>query len=132
MWLKNGVNWTGKKNQKWESIALEWCVTVTAYEMRFVLQGINERKVAEEARKLFRAWCAWVHAMRGQSGELLEPMARAAQMVEDNLQGIMAHWIQKQSTAFLEGLNSLSSAVKRKVAGTIFCWAPKNVKILSN
>ena len=43
-------------------------------------------------RKLFRNWCAWVHAMRGQTGEPLEPMARATRMVEGHLEGILAHW----------------------------------------
>jgi hypothetical protein len=42
-----------------------------------VLQGIYQWEDAEEARKLFRNWCAWVKAMRDQTGELLEPMARA-------------------------------------------------------
>ena len=37
MWLKNRVNWTEKETQKWESIALERCVTGMAYEMRLVL-----------------------------------------------------------------------------------------------
>jgi hypothetical protein len=58
-----------------------------AYQMRLVLQGIYERKDAEEARKLFRKWCPWMHAMRGQTGELLEPMTQAARMVEGNLGG---------------------------------------------
>jgi transposase len=88
-----------------------------AYQMRLVLQGIYERKDAEEARKLFRNWCAWVHAMRGQTGELLEPMARAARMVEGHLEGILAHWTRGLTTAFMEGLNSLFSAVKRRARG---------------
>jgi transposase len=117
MWLKNRVNWTEKETQKWESMALERCVTGMAYEMRLVLQGIYERKDAEEARKLFRNWCAWVQAMRGQTGELLEPMARAARMVEGHLEGILAHWTRGLTTAFMEGLNSLFSAVKRKARG---------------
>ncbi|MEN9603162.1 MAG: hypothetical protein RIS56_2768, partial [Verrucomicrobiota bacterium] len=33
MWLKNRVNWTEKEAQKWESMALERCVTGMAYEM---------------------------------------------------------------------------------------------------
>jgi transposase len=82
-----------------------------------VLQGIYERKDAGEARKLFRNWCAWVQAMRGQTGELLEPMARAARMVEGHLEGILAHWTRGLTTAFMEGLNSLFSAVKRKARG---------------
>ena len=117
MWLKNRVNWTEKEAQKWESMALERCVTGMAYQMRLVLQGIYERKDAEEARKLFRNWCAWVHTMRGQTGELLEPMARAARMVEGHLEGILAHWTRGLTTAFMEGLNSLFSAVKRKARG---------------
>jgi len=40
MWLKNRENWTPKEALKWESMALERCVTGMAYEMRLVLQGI--------------------------------------------------------------------------------------------
>jgi len=117
MWLKNRVNWMEKEFQKWESMALERCVTGMAYEMRLVLQGIYQWKDVGEARKLFGNWCAWVQAMREQTGELLEPMARAARMIEGHLEGILAHWTQGLTTAFMEGLNSLFSAVKRKARG---------------
>jgi len=117
MWLKNRVNWTEKEVQKWESMALERCVTGMAYEMRLVLQGIYQWKDVGEARKLFGNWCAWVQAMRERTGELLEPMARAARMIEGHLEGILAHWTQGLTTAFMEGLNSLFSAVKRKARG---------------
>jgi transposase len=33
------------------------------------------------------------------------------------LEGILAHWTQGLTTAFMEGLNSLVSAVKRKARG---------------
>ena len=117
MWLKNRVNWTEKEAQKWESMAVERCVTGMAYEMRLVLQGIYQWKDLGEARKLFGNWCAWVQAMRERTGELLEPMARAARMIEGLLEGILAHWTQGLTTAFMEGLNSLFSAVKRKARG---------------
>ena len=117
MWLKNRVNWTEKEAHKWESMALERCVTGMAYEMRLVLQGIYQWKDVGEARKLFGNWCAWVQAMRERTGELLEPMARAARMIEGHLAGILAHWTQGLTTAFMEGLNSLFSAVKRKARG---------------
>jgi transposase len=116
-WLKNRVKWTEKEAQKWESMALERCVTGMAYEMRLVLQVICERKDVGEAKKLFRNGCAWLQAMRGQTGDLLEPMARAARMVEGHLEGILAHWTRGLTTAFMEGLNSLFSAVKRKARG---------------
>ncbi len=54
--------------------------------------------------------------MRDQTGEMLEPMARAARMIEGHLEGILAHWTQGLTTAFMEGLNSLFSAVKRKAS----------------
>ena len=117
MWLTNRVNCTDKETQKWESMALERSVASMAYEMRLVLQGIYERKDAGEARRLLRNWCACVHAVRGQTGELLEPMVRAARMVEGHLEGIFAHWTRGLTTASMEGLNSLFSAVKRKARG---------------
>jgi transposase len=92
-------------------------VTGMAYEIRLVLQGIYERKDGEEARKLFRNWCAWVHAIRGQSGELLDPMAPSARMVEGQLEGILGYWTRGLTTAFTEGINSLFSAVKRRARG---------------
>ena len=117
MWLKNRTNWTEKETHKWESMSLERCVTGMAYEMRLVLQGIYQWKDVGEAKKLFGNWCAWVQAIREQTGELLEPMARAARMIEGHLEGILAHWTQGLTTAFMEGLNSLFSAVKRKARG---------------
>ena len=117
MWLKNRSNWTEKETHKWESMSLERCVTGMAYEMRLVLQGIYQWKDVEVARKLFGNWCAWVKAMREQTGELLEPMARAARMIEGHMEGILAHWTQGLTTTYMEGLNSLFSAVKRKARG---------------
>ncbi len=106
-----------KETLKWDSTALKRCVTGMAYEMRLVLRGIYEWKDVEVARKLFGNWCAWVRAMRERTGELLEPMARVGRMIEGHLGGILAHWTQGLTTAFMEGLNSLFSAVKRKARG---------------
>ncbi len=117
MWLKNRANWTEKETHKWESMSLERCMTGMAYEMRLVLQGVYQWKDVEVAKKLFGNWCALVKAMREQAGELLDPMARAARMIEGHMEGILAHWTQGLTTAYMEGLNSLFSAVKRKARG---------------
>ncbi len=117
MWLKNRVNWTKQDAQKLESMALERCVTGMTHAMRLVLQGIYEREDAGEDRNLFPNWCAWVQAKRGQTGELPEPMARAARMIEGCLKGISAYWTRGLTTAFVEGLNSLFSAEKRRARG---------------
>jgi hypothetical protein len=78
-----------------------------AYEMRLGIEGVYEPKDAGEAPKIFRKWCAWGHAMRGQTGELLEPIVRAARMIVGHLEGILAHWTRGLTTAFMERLNSL-------------------------
>lgn len=43
--------------------------------------------------------------------------AKAAEMVERHLEGILGHWKEGLTTAFLEGLHSLFSAAKRKARG---------------
>ena len=117
LWRKNPENWTAKEAARWESMAKERGATGLAYEMRLVLQDVYRSAGAREARQRFKDWCAWVHAMREEAGELLEPMVRAAKMIEAHLEGILAHWKQGLTTAFMEGLNSLFSAVKRKARG---------------
>ena len=44
-------------------------------------------------------------------------MVKAAQMVENHLEGILAHWKWGLTNAFMEGLNSVFSATKRKARG---------------
>ena len=48
------------------------------------------------------------------TGIAYEPMARSARMIEGHFEGILAHWTRGLTTAFMEGFNSLFSAVKRK------------------
>jgi len=55
--------------------------------------------------------------MRERTRYLLEPMARVARMIEGHLEGILSHSTQGLTTAFMEGLNSLFSAVKRQARG---------------
>ena len=44
-------------------------------------------------------------------------MRKAAAMIDSHLEGILAHWQSRTTNAFLEGLNSVFSAVKRKARG---------------
>ncbi len=39
-------------------------------------------------------------------------------MIEGHLEGILAHWAIGLTPAFMEGLNSLFSAVKQKACGS--------------
>jgi transposase len=38
-------------------------------------------------------------------------------MIERHLPGILAHWTHRTTNAFMEGLNSVFSALKRKARG---------------
>jgi transposase len=93
-------------------------VTGLAYAMRLELQRAYAAGTASQARSRFVKWCAWVRAeAQALTSGLLEPMRKATEMVARHLEGILGHWQQGLTTAFLEGLNSLFSATKRKARG---------------
>lgn len=117
LWRKNPENWTAKEAQRWESLAGERCATGLAYEMRLVLQDVYRSHCPVQARQKFEDWCAWAREVGGDTGDLLHPMVKVAGMIERHLEGILAHWRQGLTTAFMEGLNSLFSATKRKARG---------------
>ncbi len=50
-------------------------------------------------------------------GSLFGSMVKLAQMIERHLAGILAHWKRGLTNAFMEGLNSVFSATKRKARG---------------
>ena len=118
IWRKNPENWTEKEALRTAELEQEHLLTAKAYQMRLVLQGIYECRRETTARSRFKRWCQWVKRECGRKGQdVLEPMRKAAQMVENHLEGILAHWKEGLTTAFMEGLNSLFSATKRKARG---------------
>jgi len=118
LWRKNPEGWNECEARRWEQLKDKPLVTGLAYAMRLELQRIYAAVTAAQARSRFQRWCQWVktEAQHLQSG-LLEPMEKAAAMVERHLEGILGHWKAGLTTAFLEGLNSLFSATKRKARG---------------
>ena len=73
---------------------------------------------AAVARRRLAAWGGWVQReVEARASGLLEPMRQAAAVMERHLEGILEHWQQGLTTAFLEGLNRLFSAVERKARG---------------
>jgi transposase len=118
LWRKNPESWTGKEGRRWELLNDKPLVTGLAYAMRLELQKAYASPSLPLARKRFADWCAWVKAeAEAMTSGLLEPMRKAAEMIERHLEGILGHWRRGLTTAFLEGLNSLFSATKRKARG---------------
>ena len=118
LWRKNPEGWTDDEAKRWLQLQDKPLITGLAYAMRLELQKAYTARTAQQARRRFESWCQWVKTeAEALSSGLLEPMRKAAAMVERHLQGILGHWQEGLTTAFLEGLNSLFSATKRKARG---------------
>jgi transposase len=118
LWRKNPENLTLPQKERLAQIKNKNLMTAKAYQMRLVFQDIYRSPDATTARHRFKVWCRWVRwAARFCRFNLLASMVKVARIVEDHLAGILAHWKWGLTNAFLEGLNSVFSATKRKARG---------------
>ena len=118
LWRKNPENLTDKEQARLAGIKDKNLCTAKAYQMRLVLQDIYRSAAAATARHRFKIWCRWVRwVARFYKSTLFASMLKLAQMIEDHLAGILAHWKWGVTNAFMEGLNSVFSATKRKARG---------------
>jgi transposase len=118
LWRKNPENLTEAEQARMAGIQDKNLCTAKAYQMRLVLQDIYRSAQAGIARRRFRVWCRWVRwVARFYKANLFGSMVKLAQMIEQHLAGILAHWKWGVTNAFMEGLNSVFSATKRKARG---------------
>ena len=120
IWIfrKNPESHTERETKRLGRMDWKHLMTVLAYQMRLILQDIYQVQNVKLARQELETWCQWVRDKATEKGhELLEPMVRVAGMVERHIEGILGHWKEGLTTAYLEGLNSLFSATKRKARG---------------
>jgi len=118
LWRKNPENLTAKEQARLAKIKEKNLGTAKAYQMRLVLQDIYRSADVTTARYRLRVWCRWVRwVARFYRANLLCWMVKMADMVENHLAGILAHWKWGVTNAFMEGLNSVFSATKRKARG---------------
>lgn len=116
--LKNPSNHTAKQAARYVGLLKSNLASVKAHQMRLILQEIYTIPNAVLARRKLRAWCRWV---RWVASKHLQPlfvaMVKTAGMIERHIEGVLAHWTHHTTNAFMEGLNSVFSAVKRKARG---------------
>jgi transposase len=118
LWRKNPENLTAKEAARLAGIDQKSLRTAKAYQMRLVLQDIYQSPSATVARHRFRVWIRWVRWVARQvPKQVLRSMVKVAEMIERHLAGILAHWKWGVTNAFMEGLNSVFSATKRKARG---------------
>jgi transposase len=118
IWRKNPENLTDKEKARLEALNSERLWTAKAYQLRLSLQQIYQQANAAEARQKFLDWSKLVRTIAADAPKVVfAAMVGAAKMIEDHLEGIMAHWGHRITNAFMEGLNSVFSATKRKARG---------------
>lgn len=118
LWRKNPDNLSEEEIAEINGLKKRNLATSQAYQMRLNLQDIYRIPQEEKARRRLRAWCRWVKRVADLHPTLLfGKMRKAAAMIENHFEGILAHWRSRTTNAFLEGLNSVFSAVKRKARG---------------
>lgn len=118
IWRKNPENLTEQEQGRLAKILDKNLCTAKAYQMRLVLQDIYQSPDVTTARHRFRVWCRWVRwVARFHKTLLFASMVKMAQMIEKHLAGILGYWKSGLTNAFMEGLNSVFSATKRKARG---------------
>ena len=119
VWRKNPENLTEKEQGRLDDLDLKHLATGQAYLVRLELRDIYQRTVRPaKARYRLTSWLGWVRGKCARFGDALAPLAKVAATIEKHLEGILAHWTSGWlSTGYLEGLNSVFSAVKRKARG---------------
>lgn len=118
LFRKNPENLSDREQGRLDALDLKHLATGQAYLIRLELRDIYQHTVKpERARYRMENWVKWVRAKYERFGEYLAPMAKVADTIEKHLDRILAHWLGGLTTAFMEGLNSVFSAVKRKARG---------------
>jgi transposase len=85
--------------------------TARAWLYREQLRDILDRKQINVVRRMLGQWCT--NVMRSK----VEPMKDVARLIRNHMEGIVA-WAQtRQTNGFLEALNGLFQAAKRKARG---------------
>ncbi|MEX2493663.1 MAG: ISL3 family transposase [Nitrospirales bacterium] len=117
-----GLRWTLLKDpgklsasQRADLAALQAHLTTTrtarAWLYREHLREILARKQVHVVSAMLRQWCT--HVLRSK----VEPMKTVARMVRQHFEGIVAWAHTRQTNGFLEALNGLFQAAKRKARG---------------
>lgn len=118
LWRKNPENLTADEQARMAKIRDKDLCTAKAYQMRLVLQDIYRSANATIARHRLKVWIRWIRwVARFYKTSVFGSMVKLAQTVQKHLAGILAHWKSGLTNAFMEGLNSVFSATKRKARG---------------
>jgi len=119
MWLfrNNPENLNETQTAQLDNIERANLLTAKAYQMKLTLREIYEIPHVPLFRKKLREWCRWVKRFGSKKGYIFKPMIGAVNTILKHFDGIISFAEARVSNAFMEGLNSVFSAVKRKARG---------------
>jgi transposase len=87
--------------------------TARAWHYREQLREILTRKQPHVVRTLLNHWCT--NVLRSK----VAPMKDVAEMIRNHFEGILAWGTSRQTNGFLEAINGLFQAAKRKARGYV-------------
>jgi transposase len=87
--------------------------TARAWQYREQLREILSRKQPNVVRALLKQWCTNVPRSK------VEPMKEVASMIPNHFEGVLAWVTSRQTNGFLEAINGLFQAAKRKARGYV-------------
>jgi len=87
--------------------------TARAWQYREQLRDILERKQIQVVSAMLAQWCT--NVMRSK----VEPMKEVAKMIRNHFDGIVAWTQTRQTNGFIEAINGLFQAAKRKARGFV-------------
>jgi transposase len=117
LWRHNPEELRPEQTAHLESLTSANLLTAKAYQMRLTLRELYQMPDSCAFRRKLLAWCRWVRMVAAKNGYVFKPMLKAANMVSKRIEGIVAFVATKITNAYMEGLMSVFSAVKRKARG---------------
>jgi transposase len=109
--LKNPENLTEKQDETLVRLCNYRLKTARAYLLKLALQDVYFATSREEAEGLLKAWYSW--AIRSQ----IDQVRKVARTVKNHWNGILARFDSQLSNGFLEAVNGLIQAAKRRARG---------------
>ena len=109
--LKNPENLTEKQDETLVRLSHYQLKTAKAYQIKLALQDVYFAATREDAETLLKSWYNW--AIRCH----IEQVKKVARTVKDHWNGILAWFDSKLSNGFLEAVNGLIQAAKRRARG---------------
>lgn len=109
--LKNPENLTEKQDETLVRLSHYRLKTAKAYQIKLALQDVYFAASRDDAEAVLKRWYNW--AIRSQ----IEQVKKVARTVKDHWNGILAWFDSKLSNGFLEAVNGLIQAAKRRARG---------------